>query len=101
MISRENRLHVHFDKGRSEHVVKVIFFGRLGDLIGRETELDPRCEPATIQELREQLAALHPHAAAELLSGSLRACVGDSVVPDEHRIGRGATVEFFPPLSGG
>jgi sulfur-carrier protein len=81
--------------------MKILFFGRLGDRIGREIELEAPPDGCTVAELRPILADLYPEARTDLLGTALRACVGDRVVPDDHRVHRGDAVEFFPPLSGG
>lgn len=90
-----------WQKGSATKVVTVRFYGRLGEAIGREAELDPPCIPRDVRELRGYLATTYPAAAAELTSGSVKACVEDRIVPDDHPIEHGAVVEFFPPLSGG
>ena len=78
----------------------VHFFGKLGDMIGREVEVEA---PAgcTVAELRALLARLHPHAGEELASPSLRAAIGDALVAEDCAVPAGGAVEFFPPLSGG
>ena len=80
--------------------MRLVCYGRLGELVGRETEVaaPPGC---TIAELRGLLAALFPAAADELRRPSLRACVGDVLVDEAFRVEDDATVELFPPLSGG
>jgi molybdopterin converting factor small subunit len=76
-----------------------MFFGKLGELIGRSVALD--ASPATVGDLRLALAQRHPDAAAELLRPSVRACVGDELVADDHALAGIDVVEFLPPLSGG
>ena len=79
----------------------IMFFGRLGETIGREVRIDAPPGGCTVGEVRGLLAALYPEAAADLTSPSLRACVNDSLVAEDSRVAAGGTVEFFPPLSGG
>jgi molybdopterin converting factor small subunit len=81
-------------------MIKVGFFGRLADRIGREVELDFG-DAGSVAELRTRLASLFPDAADELTAPSVRAFVGDAIVSDGHIIGAGDHVEFFPALSGG
>ena len=81
--------------------MKILFFGRLGEQLGRETQLELPGEVRTVAELRRELARLHPQAAAELLGPKLRACVDDAIVPDEADLANAREVAFFPPLSGG
>jgi molybdopterin converting factor small subunit len=79
--------------------VKVFFFGKLGEAVGRMVEIEDT-EAVTIADLRKFLADQYPHAARELENQSLRACVNDTIVGETCQI-NGADVEFFPPLSGG
>lgn len=78
--------------------MKILFYGRLGEMIGREAEIDRASDVAA---LRARLVALHPQAAAELAPERARACVGDTIVAEDFPLGDAAAVEFFPPLSGG
>ncbi len=80
--------------------MKVGFYGRLGDMIGREIVLEV-AEPLAVGSLRERLAGLYPDAGAELMRPTLRACVGDRMLSDDERLTPSQTVEFFPPFSGG
>lgn len=79
--------------------MEVLFFGRLGEAIGRSVRLD--AAPADVAELRQMLAARFPALAEELLRPSLRACVGDELVGEAHSLAGVASVDFLPPLSGG
>ncbi|WP_166036820.1 MoaD/ThiS family protein [Sphingosinicella sp. YJ22] len=81
--------------------MNILFFGKLGDRIGREVSIEPPPAGFTVREVRELLASLYPDLAEDLTSPSLKACVEDAIVADEFRVGAGGTVEFFPPLSGG
>ncbi|MGZ8282223.1 MAG: MoaD/ThiS family protein [Allosphingosinicella sp.] len=81
--------------------MKVQFFGRLGERIGRETQLELPADTHDVAGLRHELARLHPHARSDLLSPTLRACVDDVIVPDDAPIRADSEVAFFPPLSGG
>lgn len=81
--------------------MKVSFFGRLGDRIGREVEVDLPAMKCSVAELRRHLAERYPAAADDLVAHSVRACVDETIVPDDHVIVPGQRVEFFPPLSGG
>lgn len=79
--------------------MEVLFFGKLGELVGRSVALD--AAPATVAELRTAVAERFPAARGELLRPSLRACVGDALVGEDFPLAGVAAVEFFPPLSGG
>lgn len=80
--------------------MKVRFYGRLGERLGSEIELDPPAGTDTVNQLRAVLADLFPDLSADLKLKS-RACVADSMVTDDYRFTGSETVEFFPPLSGG
>jgi molybdopterin converting factor small subunit len=83
-----------------EVTVKVLFYGRLADLIGPELEVDA---PAgwSVSELRDSLAASHPAAEQALRGKRTRACVGDSIVRDDYVPAADDRIEFLPPVSGG
>jgi molybdopterin converting factor small subunit len=80
--------------------LKIRFYGRLGETIGAEVEVDPPTGVATVIELRNMLADMFPHASADLRARS-RACIADAFVLEDHRLSGAETVEFLPPLSGG
>ena len=79
--------------------MRIHFYGRLAEAFGRDVELEVP-QSCSIAELRERLASEYPHG-AQTLGGRVRACVGDSIVPDGHVVQPGDHVEFFPPVSGG
>lgn len=81
--------------------VKVRFFGKLGEAIGREVDIEPPAADQSVAQLRAMLAGLYPQWRDELAAATLKACVDDTIVDDGFRIRPGVTVEFFPPLSGG
>lgn len=80
--------------------MKIRFYGRLGEKLGAEIDVDPPSGTDTVVQLRDVLVAMFPEASDDLRQRS-RACIGDSIVGDNHRLNGGDTVEFFPPLSGG
>jgi len=79
--------------------MKIHFYGRLAESVGREIEVDVP-EGCSVSELRELLATEYPRA-ANALGHRVRALVGDAVVADSHIVRPGDSVEFFPPVSGG
>ena len=81
--------------------MRVRFFGRLGDMVGREVQIDVPQNGCTVGQLRELLASQYPEAAPDLCKPSVRACVRDMIVGEQFVIEAIAEVEFFPPLSGG
>ena len=80
--------------------MKVMFYGSLGEKLGREVEIDPPQGTDTIALLRAVLADMFPAASSDLLNRS-RACIADAIVGDGHELAGAESVEFFPPLSGG
>lgn len=79
--------------------MKIHFYGRLAESVGREIEVDVP-EGCSVSELRELLATEYPRA-ANALGHRVRALVGDMIVADSHIVRPGDSVEFFPPVSGG
>jgi len=77
--------------------LRIRLYGRLGDAIGRETEVDAP-DGSTVADIRQLLTASHP-AVTEALARS-RACAGDRLVRDDERPGSDV-LEFLPPVSGG
>jgi molybdopterin converting factor small subunit len=80
--------------------MKITFYGRLSDAVGRELDLVVE-EPCTISRLRQRIAGSFPAAASLLEDRRVRACVMDELVPDDHRVGETDAVEFLAPVSGG
>lgn len=80
--------------------MRAIFFGKLADRLDRTVSFDAG-GACTVGEVRALLAERHPQASADLLAPSLRACVRDAIVGDDHPVGGEDTIEFFPPVSGG
>jgi len=80
--------------------MKVLFYGRLSDLIGRELDVNA---PAgcSVGQLRSRLAAEHPQAEQSLRSNRAKTCVGERLVDDDHALDASDIVEFLPPVSGG
>ena len=80
--------------------MRIRFYGKLGEKLGAEVELDPPAGTDTIVKLRNVLADMYPETSSDLRQRS-RACVADSIVSENYRLAGTETVEFFPPLSGG
>ncbi len=81
--------------------LKISFFGKLGDSIGREVCLERDLACCTVAELRQALADAYPASAADLLSPRLRARVNDEIVGGAAEIESGDDVALLPPVSGG
>lgn len=80
--------------------MKILFYGRLGEALGREVDVDLPGGTDTVAQLRAVLSDRLPDTSGELLQRA-RACVGDEIVGESYRIGDAREVEFLPPLSGG
>ena len=80
--------------------MKVRFYGRLADLLGEERDVQIDA-PCSVAELRAQLAAECPEAADSLANERVRACVGDTIVPDSRVVAPDDPVELLAPVSGG
>jgi molybdopterin converting factor small subunit len=80
--------------------VKVLFYGRLAEAIGRELEIDI-APGSSVAELRERLASLHPETGQVLLNKRSRTFVDSWIVLDDYRLGIRDTLEFLSPVSGG
>lgn len=78
--------------------MKVLFYGRLADAIGREIEVAaPR--GCSVGEVRRRVAASHGAAAAEL--DRSRTLIADRLVGDDQPVDEADELEFLPPVSGG
>jgi sulfur-carrier protein len=80
--------------------MKILLFGKLGDRVGREIEIEHNFG-CTVAQLRATLASRYPDAASELASSRVRVCVDQEIVHEEHRLIPGQEIAFIPPLSGG
>ena len=78
--------------------MRVRFYGRLADAIGREAVIDAP-DGSSVGEVRRRLVASHS-AAANTLARS-RAFVAATIVDDERRMAPEEELEFLPPVSGG
>lgn len=80
--------------------MRILFYGRLADTIGREIDLDAP-DGSSIADLRARLASEHPAAASALTGGRSLTCVAGTLVRNDYRVGAGELIEFLPPVSGG
>lgn len=80
--------------------MRILFYGRLADLLGREVDLDAEAG-SSIAHVRRRLASEYPGSGADLMGRRVVACVGGSVVRDDYVIGDQDEIEFLPPVSGG
>jgi molybdopterin converting factor small subunit len=77
--------------------MKILFFGRLGDTIGREVDFDLPDGGLTVAELRAALATTYGGLAAP----SVRACIDREIASESALVLPDHEVAFIPPLSGG
>lgn len=80
--------------------MKVRFYGKLADLLGRERDI-AFTPPCTVAELRQRLAADHPEAAESLRNKRVTACIGDTIVRDSYAMSDDDVLELLAPVSGG
>ncbi|HEX8841666.1 MAG TPA: MoaD/ThiS family protein [Sphingomicrobium sp.] len=80
--------------------MKVTFYGKLAAMLGTELELAVET-PCTVASLRTRIAEAHPEAAKSLEDRRVRACVGSTLVADDHPLTASDEVEFLAPVSGG
>jgi len=74
-------------------MAKIAFYGKLAELIGREVDIDLPAGGVTIAALRARFSGLD--------RATVRACVNDETVGEDHVVRPGDRIDFLPPLSGG
>jgi molybdopterin converting factor subunit 1 len=79
--------------------VKVLFFGRLKEIVGRAEDSVDLAEGAQIEALFARYAAAHPELAH--YRGSLVASCNQEFAAWSTRLFSGDEVAFLPPVSGG
>jgi len=83
--------------------VKILFFARLRDALGRESlDLADEACPTTVGALRGHLIETVAGDFAEAMSDPNVFCaVNQKVVDEEHPVAPADEVAFFPPMTGG
>jgi sulfur-carrier protein len=80
--------------------MRVLLFGRLGDLAGwRERSFDP--PPASLSALKAIIASLDAALGEALAGPGVQAAVDRAIVRGDVALGAAAEVAFLPPMSGG
>jgi len=79
--------------------MRVTFYGKLADRLKRTVDIDGPAR--TVGEVRARLAERFPDSRDDLLAPSLKACIKDLIVGNDHPVARDTLIEFFPPVSGG
>ena len=83
----------------ADATLRILFFGRVADVMGRTRTIDLPETGYTVGELRRRLAAA---AGADiLLQPGVRAAIDKQVVGDDAIVRPGAEVAFFSLFSGG
>ncbi len=79
--------------------LRILLFGRISDLLGREIEAIVPEEGCTVGELRRLVS--EQTGSDALLQKGVRASLDQQVVGDEAMVRPGAEVAFFSVFSGG
>jgi molybdopterin synthase sulfur carrier subunit len=79
--------------------VKVLFFGRLRELIGKAEEAGEMPEGMTLAQVFERYASRHPKLAE--LRNSMVVSRNQEFAAWDTRIAEGDEIAFLPPVSGG
>lgn len=79
----------------------ILFFGRLGEQLGRQRDIDLPSGGCTIAELRQRLVDDVGEAASCLLDPTIRASVDQVITTENQRVNAGQEIAFLSPLSGG
>lgn len=80
---------------------RVLFFGRLGEILGRSRTFDLPSAERTIADLRQILLDLDEDLAGLLGDRCVRACVDGVIATEDAVVLTGQELAFIPPLSGG
>ncbi len=81
-------------------MIKVLFFAQVRELVGCDS-LTLESEFASVEALRQQLAARGDRWALALEEGRLLAAVNQTLVSFDHPVVSGDEVALFPPVTGG
>jgi molybdopterin synthase sulfur carrier subunit len=80
--------------------MRVLLFGRLGDLAGwRERRIDPPA--ASLSALRQRLSEEDAALGDALIAPGVQAAVDKAVVRGDAALPPAAEIAFLPPMSGG
>ncbi|MEQ8177377.1 MAG: molybdopterin converting factor subunit 1 [Amphiplicatus sp.] len=82
-------------------MARLLFFGALGDAMGRERALALPDGVATADALIAYLCASDPVFADAFRRTKVKLAVNESIVDPEAPIGDGDEIAFLPPFSGG
>lgn len=82
-------------------MARLLFFGALGDIMGRERSLSLPRGVASAEALIDHLAAAEPAFAEMLVRMNLRVAVNEKIVGRDTQVVDGDEIAFLPPFSGG
>jgi len=82
-------------------MTRILFFGRVGERLGAEGQLDLPAAGASMGEIRNLLAARDEVAAAALLRADVRGSLDQVVVRDDVLARPDQEIAFFSIFSGG
>lgn len=82
-------------------MIKIAFFGALGDIMGRERMIDFDGKPATIRAIVETLCAENDGLGAAIGRMRIKAALNDRIVSLEENVSDGDEIALLPPFSGG
>ncbi|POP46008.1 molybdopterin synthase sulfur carrier subunit [Superficieibacter electus] len=81
-------------------MINVLFFAQVRELVSTD-RLALEAEFATVEALRQHLAARGDRWALALEAGKLLAAVNQALVAFDQPLADGDEVAFFPPVTGG
>lgn len=81
-------------------MIKVLFFAQVRELVGTDALQLPAAF-ATVDAIRQHLAAREGRWALALEEGKLLAAVNQTLVSFDTPVADGDEVAFFPPVTGG
>lgn len=82
-------------------MARLLFFGALSDVMGRERALSLPENVRTARALIDHLCDFDSAFAAAYSQSRLRIAVNEIIVPPETPIGDSDEIAFLPPFSGG
>jgi len=81
-------------------MIKVLFFAQVRELVDTDS-LALNTQAATVEALRQELAAQGSRWELALEEGKLLTAVNQTLVESSHPLADGDEVAFFPPVTGG
>src|SRR5580658_7999387 len=79
--------------------VRVLFWGRLKDIVGRAEDVAEMPEGSRVEDLFARYGRQYPELAD--FRGSVAAAVNQALADWQAQLGSGDEVAFLPPVSGG